>query len=53
MYAKKLTQEMKNDVISYFYDEEISYNLPDMKYSGLYFMCVTLQEAYNHHYMLK
>ena len=53
VYIKKLSDQIKKEVMSYFYDEEISYSLPDMKYTGLYFMHVTLLKAYNDHYMVK
>ena len=45
-YVKILTQEDKNEVICIHYDDEVSYSLPDMKYSGLRFMHFTLREAY-------
>ena len=45
-YVKKLTQEDKNEVIRIYNDDEVSYSLPDMKYSGLRFMHFTLREAY-------
>ena len=45
-YVKKLTQEDKNEVIRIYNDDEVSYSLPDMKYSGLWFMHFTLREAY-------
>ena len=41
-YVKKLTQEDKNEVIRIYNDDEVSYSLPDMKYSGLQFMHFTL-----------
>ena len=33
-------------MIRIYNDDEVSYSLPDMKYSGLQFMHFTLQEAY-------
>ena len=45
-YAKKLTQEDRNEVQKIYYDEEVSYSLPDMKYADLRFMRFTLREAY-------
>ena len=45
-YVKKLTREDKNEVIRIYNDDKVSYSLPDMKYSGLWFMHFTLREAY-------
>ena len=45
-YVKKLTKEDKNELICIYNDDKVSYSLPDMKYSGLWFMHFMLQEAY-------
>ena len=45
-YSKKLTQEDRDEVEKIYYDEEVSYSLPDIKYSDLWFMHFTLWEAY-------
>ena len=45
-YSKKLTKEDKDEVIKIYYDDEVSFSLPDMKYEGLRFMHFTLREAY-------
>ena len=46
LYTRKLTDEMKRDVLHTYYDEEISYYLPDRRFAGLKFMAVTVDEAY-------
>ena len=45
-YVKKLTQEDKDEVINIYHDDEVSYSLPDIKYTNLRFMHFTLREAY-------
>ena len=45
-YSKKLTKEDKDEVVKIYYDDEVSFSLPDMKYEGLRFMHFTLREAY-------
>ena len=46
VYTKKLTKEDKDEVVKIYYDDEVSFSLPDMKYEGLRFMHFTLREAY-------
>ena len=45
-YVRKLKQEDRDEVLKVYNDEEVSYLLPDIKYSGLRFMYFTLHEAY-------
>ena len=45
-YTRKLKEEDRQEVINIYNDDEVSYSLPDMKYSGLRFMFFTLHEAY-------
>ena len=52
-YAKKLSEMQKNEAISCYYDEEVSYSLPDIKYAGVRFMGMTLKEAYYTNYLMK
>ena len=46
VYKRKLSEEMKSDVVRIYQDDEVSYCLPDVKYSGLRFMSITIEEAY-------
>ena len=41
-----MTQEDKEEVINIYNDDEVSYSLPDIKYTNLCFMHFTLREAY-------
>ena len=46
VYKRKLSEEMKSDVVRIYQDDKVSYCLPDVKYSGLHFMSITIEEAY-------
>ena len=46
-YVRKLTPVDHAEVIRIYNDDEVSYSLPDMKYTGMRFMLFTLSEAYS------
>ena len=46
-YVRKLTPVDRAEVIRIYNDNEVSYSLPDMKYTGMRFMLFTLSEAYS------
>ena len=46
-YTRKLTDGMKQEAIDIYYSSEVSYGLPEAKYSEMYFMSCTIKEAYN------
>ena len=45
-YVRKLNDEMKEEVRAIYNNDEVSYCLPDIKYAGLRFMSITIEEAY-------
>ena len=51
-YIRKLSDEVKAEVEQIYNDPEVTYCLPDMKYSVLKFMSCTLSEAH-HLYLTK
>ena len=53
VYTKKLSNEIKEEAIQAYFDDEVSYSLPDIKYTGLHFMSLTILEAYEQHYLVK
>ena len=52
-YTRKFSDLQKQEAIDIFLDDEVSYSLPDVKYSHLRFMSCTISEAYNKHYLVK
>ena len=52
-YVKKLSEQVKNEGKQIFFDDEVSYSLPDARYAGIRFMSITLLEAYGQHYLTK
>ena len=46
-YVRKLTSVDRAKVIRIYNNDEVSYSLPDMKYTGMRFMLFTLSEAYS------
>ena len=46
-YVRKLTPVDRAEVIRIYNNDEVSYSLPDMKYTGIRFMLFTLSEAYS------
>ena len=46
VYTKKLSEEMKQKVIDFYYSEEISYGLLEVNYVDMHFMNCTINEAY-------
>ena len=45
-YSRKLSNEVKHEVERIYNDDEISYCLPDMKFTGYRFMSCTIHEAH-------
>ena len=43
----------KIEATNIYLNEEVSYCLPDRKYSKLHFMSCTIEEAYKNHYLVK
>ena len=52
-YIRNFSDFQKKEAIDIFLDEEVSYSLPDVKYSHLRFMSCTIADAYNKHYLVK
>ena len=52
-YKRKFSDGQKQEAINIYLDEEVSYSLPDEKYSHLRFMSCTIAEAYKNHYLTK
>ena len=52
-YKRNFSDLQKQEVIDIYFDPEVSYCLPDSKYSHLRFMSCTIEEAYTHHYLEK
>ena len=46
-YVRKFTPVDHAEVIRIYNDDEVSYSLPDIKYTGMRFMLFTLSEAYS------
>ena len=45
-YIRKLTDHVRDEVKKIYSDEEVSYTLPDVRFSNYRFMSMTLKEAY-------
>ena len=45
-YTRKLRDEIRDEVERIYWDEQVLYCLPDMKYAGYRFMSCTIHEAY-------
>ena len=52
-FIRNFSDFQKKEAIDIFLDEEVSYSLPDVKYSHLRFMSCTIADAYNKHYLVK
>ena len=52
-YKRRFSDEQKIEATNIYLDEEVSYCLPDRKYSKLHFMSCTIEEAYKNHYLVK
>ena len=52
-YKRRVSDEQKIEATNIYLDEEVSYCLPDRKYSKLRFMSCTIKEAYKNHYLVK
>ena len=52
-YKQRFSDEQKIEATNIYLDEEVSYCLPDRKYSKLHFMSCTIEEAYRNHYLVK
>ena len=52
-YMRRFSDEQKIEATNIYLDEEVSYCLPDRKYSKLRFMSCTIEEAYRNHYLVK
>ena len=52
-YTRNFSDFQKQEAIDIFLDDEVSYSLPDVKYSHLRFMSCTIADAYNKHYLVK
>ena len=52
-YKRRFLDEQKIEATNIYLDEEVSYCLPDRKYSKLHFMSCTIEEAYKNHYLVK
>ena len=52
-YKRRFLDEQKIKATNIYLDEEVSYCLPDRKYSKLCFMSCTIEEAYKNHYLVK
>ena len=52
-YKRRFSDEQKIEATNIYLDEEVSYCLPDRKYSKLRFMSCTIEEAYKNHYLVK
>ena len=52
-YKRRFSDEQKIEATNKYLDEEVSYCLPDRKYSKLRFMSCTIEEAYKNHYLVK
>ena len=52
-YTCNFSDCQKQEAIDIFLDDEVSYSLPDVKYSHLHFMSCTIADAYNKHYLVK
>ena len=52
-YKQRFSDEQKIEATNIYLDEEVSYCLPDRKYSKLHFMSCTIEEAYKNHYRVK
>ena len=52
-YKRRFSDEQKIEATNIYLDEEVSYCLPDRKYSKLCFMSCTIEEAYKNHYLVK
>ena len=53
MYKPRFSDEQKIEATNIYLDEEVSYCLPDRKYSKLHFMSCTIKEADKNHYLVK
>ena len=52
-YKQNFSDVQREEAINIYFDPEVSYCLPDMKYSHLQFMSCTIDEAYMNHYLEK
>ena len=52
-YKQRFSDEQKIKATNIYLDEEVSYCLPDRKYSKLRFTSCTIEEAYKNHYLVK
>ena len=52
-YKQRFSDEQKIEATNIYLDEEVSYCLPDRKYSKLCFMSCSMEEAYKNHYLVK
>ena len=48
-YKRKFSDVQKEEAMNIYFDPEVSYCLPDKKYSHLRFMSCTIDEAYTHY----
>ncbi|MCG8627024.1 MAG: hypothetical protein MJE68_34120, partial [Proteobacteria bacterium] len=52
-YERKLTDEQREEAIRIYYDDEVSYSIPEARYAHLRFMYHTVDETYRNHYIPK
>ena len=52
-YKRRFLDKQKIEATNIYLNEEVSYCLPDRKYSKLHFMSCTIEEAYKNHYLVK
>ena len=52
-YIRKLSDEMKEEALAVYHNEEVSYSLTDVKYAHLWFISITMLEAFNNHCVVK
>ena len=52
-YKRNFSDMQWEEAINIYFDPEVSYCLPDTKYSHLWFMSCTIDEAYMNHYLEK
>ena len=51
-YIKKLTNDHKKEIIEMYGSDAFTYSLPNVKYAGLRFMSMMVQQAYHTHYLV-